>query len=121
MYNNCKIFSVILQSINHISNKKIFLIQVYKIMSKKLFVTIALCLFAAMQLMAKPHTETIDGLNYFINTDTKEATLMYGDYSGDVKIPSSVTTSDGTVYTVVALVEGCFKKVELQALRYRHL
>lgn len=90
-------------------------------MSKKLFVTIALCLFAAIQLMAKPHTETIDGLNYFINTDTKEATLMYGDYSGDVKIPSSVTTSDGTVYTVVALVEGCFKKVELQALRYRHL
>ena len=99
-----------MQSINHISNKKIFLIQVYKIRSKKVFVTIALCLFAAMQLMAKPHTETIDGLNYFINTDTKEATLMYGDYSGDVKIPSSVTTSDGTVCTVVALVEGCFKE-----------
>ena len=79
-------------------------------MSKNLFVTIALCLFAAIQLMAKPHTETIDGLNYFINTDTKEATLMYGDYSGDVKIPSSVTTSDGTVCTVVALVEGCFKE-----------
>ena len=85
-------------------------------MYKKTFVTIALCLFATLQLMAMRHTETIYGLNYFIDTDAKEATLLAGDYSGDIKIPSSVTASDGTVCTVVALVEGCFRDSKITSV-----
>ena len=85
-------------------------------MYKKTFVTIALCLFATLQLMAMRHTETIYGLNYFIDTDAKEATLLAGDYSGDIKIPSSVTASDWTVCTVVALVEGCFKDSKITSV-----
>lgn len=85
-------------------------------MFKKSFLSIALCLFAMLQMTAKPHNETIDGFNYFINTDAKEATLLKGDYSGDVKIPSSVTAADGVVCNVVALGDECFKGTNITSV-----
>lgn len=49
----------------------------------------------------------VDGFKYLADPDTKEATLIYNDYSGDVVIPASFT-SDGIEFKVTALGDKCF-------------
>ena len=45
---------------------------------------------------------TIDGIRYYLNSETNEATVMGGGYSGNVVIPSSVVYSDNT-YSVTRI------------------
>lgn len=52
----------------------------------------------------------IDGLRYFIDTETKEASLLPltdGHYKGDIVVPPSVSLG-GESYPVVAFHDKCF-------------
>ncbi|MDO4160460.1 MAG: hypothetical protein Q4D41_08400, partial [Prevotellaceae bacterium] len=53
--------------------------------------------------------EVIDGLKYLIVTETKEATLVQNDYTGNIVVPDTVIASDSLEYTVIAFAEECFK------------
>ena len=52
---------------------------------------------------------TVDGLEFCVDTVSKEATLVTGSYrySGDIKVPEKIT-DDGVEYTVTALGDECF-------------
>ena len=56
--------------------------------------------------------EVIDGFRYFLESDTKTATLLpkgEGKYSGDIIIPEKVKGNDGVEYVVTSLGERCFE------------
>ena len=52
---------------------------------------------------------TVDGLEFCVDTVSKEATLVTGSYcySGDIKVPEKITDG-GVEYTVTALGDKCF-------------
>ena len=52
---------------------------------------------------------TVDGLEFCVDTVSKEATLVTGSYcySGDIKVPEKITDG-GVEYTVTALGDECF-------------
>ena len=56
--------------------------------------------------------EVINGFRYFLESDTKTATLFpkrEGKYSGDIIIPEKVKGNDGVEYVVTSLGASCFK------------
>jgi len=55
---------------------------------KKFYVSLLLFLLGTSSLFAY---ETIDGINYELNTTNRTATVVSGDYSGAIVIPESVT------------------------------
>ena len=64
-------------------------------------------LFTALLLMcyvgnAKAEEVTIDGIKYDVITDTKQATVINGYYSGDIVIPSEITYNNAT-YSVTSI------------------
>ena len=51
----------------------------------------------------------IDGINYELNSETKQATVMVcGKYSGEIVIPESVE-HEGTAYSVTSIGNGAFQ------------
>lgn len=57
--------------------------------------------------------EVIDGFRYFLESDTKTATLFSkreGKYSGDIIIPEKVKGNDGVEYIVTSLGASCFEE-----------
>lgn len=54
-------------------------------------------------------SQTIDGKNYLLNTQTKEAQIQKGEYDteGEFVIPETVTYG-GEEYTVTSIGEKCF-------------
>ena len=51
----------------------------------------------------------IDGINYELNSETKQATVMVGGkYSGEIVIPESVE-HEGTAYSVTSIGNGAFQ------------
>ena len=74
---------------------------------------VVLMLMTTSSAMAEePKFEVIDGFRYFLESDTKTATLLpkkEGKYSGDIIIPEKVKGNDGVEYVVTSLSESCFK------------
>ena len=52
-------------------------------------------------------TTTIDGINYELTPATHEAEVIWGEYSGDINIPASVTY-EGEPYAVTSIHEWAF-------------
>jgi len=50
---------------------------------------------------------TVDGLKFFVDTDTKTATLFENSYSGDITVPEKFT-DEGVEYTITAFADDCF-------------
>ena len=57
---------------------------------------------------AVPKYVTVDGLKYFADPDTKEASLVANNYSGDIIVPESFSY-DGIIYTVTSFADACFE------------
>ena len=73
---------------------------------------ILLCMFAilaAVSSYAEGYFVTIDGLKYMADTHAKTATLVANNYSGDIKVPASITDK-GVEYRVTSLIESCFEE-----------
>ena len=49
----------------------------------------------------------IDGINYNLNAETKQATVIRGYYSGEVVIPESVE-HEGSAYSVTSIGDEAF-------------
>ena len=49
----------------------------------------------------------VDGLKFFVDTDSKEAMLYANSYSGDITVPEKFT-DEGVEYTVTAFADQCF-------------
>lgn len=60
---------------------------------------------------ARQDTVTIDGLNYKIHSVTHEATLIHGDYRGDVVVPEKVLYN-ARYCPVTKMVDYCFLNCE---------
>ena len=52
--------------------------------------------------------EVVDGLRYNLDSETKTATLLPNNYSGDIVVPEKVKGNDGVVYVVTAFEDRCF-------------
>ena len=74
---------------------------------------VVLMLMTTSSAMAQePKFEVIDGFRYFLESDTKTATLLpkrEGKYSGDIIIPEKVKGNDGIEYIVASLDASCFE------------
>ena len=74
---------------------------------------VVLMLMTTSSAMAEePKFEVIDGFRYFLESDTKTATLLpkrEGKYSGDIIIPEKVKGNDGIEYIVASLDASCFE------------
>ena len=69
----------------------------------------ALFLFLAVLLSLPMQAIEIDGINYELNSETKQATVMVGGkYSGEIVIPESVE-HEGTAYSVTSIGNGAFQ------------
>ena len=75
----------------------------------------SLMVFAVMMLMTASSAmaqdvkfEVIDGLRYFLKSDTRTASLVANKYSGDIVVPEKVNSSDGVEYSVTSFGESCF-------------
>lgn len=70
-----------------------------------------LWMLACLMAMVSANAQTIDGVNYKLNSSTKEATVKSlsggSKYTGHVAIPSSVT-SNGTKYSVTSIGDDAF-------------
>ena len=79
---------------------------------KSLMVFAVMMLMTASSVMAQDvKFEVIDGLRYFLEPDTKTASLVSnnnGKYSGDIVVPEKVKSSDGVEYSVTSFGEKCF-------------
>ena len=73
---------------------------------------VVLMLMTTSSAMAQePKFEVINGFRYFLESDTKTATLFpkrEGKYSGDIIIPEKVKSNDGVEYVVASLGASCF-------------
>lgn len=65
---------------------------------------IALCWTVAIQ--AK--TVTVDGINYYLHTDTKTASVTKSNVTGDIVIPEKITV-DGVEYPVTSIGSNAFQ------------
>ena len=74
---------------------------------------VVLMLMTTSSAMAQePKFEVINGFRYFLESDTKTATLFpkrEGKYSGDIIIPAKVKSNDGVEYVVTTLGASCFE------------
>ena len=52
--------------------------------------------------------EVVDGLRYNLDSETKTATLLPNNYSGDIVVPEKVKGNDGVEYVVTAFEDRCF-------------
>lgn len=52
---------------------------------------------------------TVEGLNYELNAEAKTATVVEGEYAGEINIPENITVED-VVYTVTAIGENAFQE-----------
>ena len=69
----------------------------------------ALFLFLAVFLSLPMLAIEFDGINYELNSETKQATVMVsGKYSGEIVIPESVE-HEGTAYSVTSIGNGAFQ------------
>lgn len=79
---------------------------------KSLMVFAVMMLMTASSAMAQEAKfEVIDGLRYFLESDTKTASLLANTndkYSGDIVVPEKVKSSDGVEYSVTSFGEKCF-------------
>ena len=79
---------------------------------KSLMVFAVMMLMTASSAMAQEAKfEVIDGLRYFLESDTKTASLLANTndkYSGDIVVPEKVKSSDGVEYIVTSFGEKCF-------------
>ena len=72
----------------------------------------ALFLFLAVLLSLPMMAEEIDGINYYLNAEAKQATVVSksDNYSGEIVIPESVE-HEGTAYSVTSIgwmaFDGC--------------
>ena len=85
-----------------------------KLCSFKSLLLVAMLLVATSNSLAQASFETIDGIRYLIDSDTKTATVvpLSGDqkYSGDVAVPEKVKATDGVEYAVTTFGENAFKE-----------
>ena len=78
---------------------------------KSFIVLVVMMIMATSSAMAQEAKyEVIDGLRYFLEADTKTASLLTnnGKYSGDIVVPEKVKSSDGVEYSVTSLGDKCF-------------
>ncbi len=68
---------------------------------------IALCWTVAIQAQ----TATVDGINYYLYTDTKTADVTSSTVTGDIVIPEKITV-DGVEYSVEGMYRYVFKNCE---------
>ena len=64
-------------------------------------------LLTAISSFADGKYVVIDGLRFFVRTDTKEAILFDNSYSGNITVPEKIT-DEGVEYTVTSFANGCF-------------
>ena len=80
---------------------------------KSLMVCVVMMLMTASSAIAQEAKfEVIDGLRYFLEPDTKTASLVSNNnrkYSGDIVVPEKVKSSEGVEYSVTSLSSGCFE------------
>ena len=71
----------------------------------------ALLLSLAVLLSLPMQAEEVDGINYEFNAETKQATVIRSNYSGEVVIPESVE-HEGTTYSVTSIEDYAFSWCE---------
>ena len=79
-------------------------------MEKRLLL-IFVALLTVIGSFAQGKYVTVDGLKYFLRSDSKEAILFANSYSGDITVPEKIT-DEGVEYTVTAFADDCFKECE---------
>ena len=82
---------------------------------KNIFLLVVMLLITASNSFAQASFETIDGLRYLLDADTKTATVVASNgkkYSGDIAIPEKVKAENGVEYSVVALGDNAFKECD---------
>ena len=79
--------------------------QFYQLMKRFLLMFVAL--LTAIGSFADGKYVVIDGLRFFVRTDTKEAILFDNSYSGNITVPEKIT-DEGVEYTVTSFANGCF-------------
>ena len=65
-------------------------------------------LLTAIGSFAEGKFVVVDGLRYFVDTDSKEAMLYANSYSGDITVPEKFT-NEGVEYTVTSFAGECFE------------
>ena len=73
----------------------------------KRFLLMFVALLTAVGSFADGKYVVIDGLRFFVRTDTKEAILFDNSYSGNITVPEKIT-DEGVEYTVTSFANGCF-------------
>ena len=75
--------------------------------------SIVMLLVSSMVVKAEVIEATVGDLNYEIDTDLKEATVIWGDYDGftDLVIPAKVNY-EGVDYAVTAIADNVFNGIE---------
>ena len=71
---------------------------------KGFVVLVVMLIMTASSAMA----EVVDGLRYNLDSETKTATLLPNNYSGDIVVPEKVKGNDGVEYVVTSLGNNCF-------------
>lgn len=73
----------------------------------------ALWVLVCLMAMVSANAQKIDGVNYKLNSSTKEATVTSlsgsGKYTGHIAIPSSITVN-GTEYSVTSIGKSAFQE-----------
>ena len=78
-------------------------------MTHKTIINICLTLIALCCTMAiQAQTATVDGINYYLYTDTKTAKVTKSNVTGDIVIPEKITV-DGVEYSVTSIASGAFE------------
>ena len=93
-------------------------------MTHKTIINICLTLIALCWTMAiQAQTATVDGINYYLYTDTKTADVTSSTVTGDIVIPEKITV-DGVEYSVEGMYRYVFKNcksitsVKMPSVRY---
>lgn len=73
----------------------------------KRFLLMFVALLTAVGSFADGKYVVIDGLRFFVRTDTKEAILFDNSYSGNITVPEKIT-DEGVEYTVTSFANDCF-------------
>lgn len=82
---------------------------------KRLFLLFVFGLTFAINSFAADWYTDFRQMKYLINKSDRTATLYPNNYSGDIVVPENITL-DGTVYSVVALADRCFKKSKITSV-----
>ena len=78
-------------------------------MTHKTIINICLTLIALCWTMAiQAQYATVDGIKYYLYTDTKTAEVTWSDVTGDIVIPEKITV-DGVEYPVTSIANYAFK------------